>query len=257
MKHTELLKLHELCNENQEYCDLINSLKESQRTTLSTINHELRNYLTLIHSTAQLLEAKDNQLSQNQHWNQLVDDIKEMTSLLKEYSVYNHCSDLSIEPTNLITLLQKTVNSFEATALFNHTTLTLDTGSEALDYVTSYPCDPMKMREVFINLIKNALEATSAGDYITIEFKTAPAELIYSNDKNAFISIIVRNSGKLIPNDEIDTLFNPYFTTKSQGSGLGLSIVKEIMLSHNGNISAQSTEKETIFSVELPITKNN
>lgn len=99
--------------------------------------------------------------------------------------------------------------------------------------------DKKYLEQICINLIKNAIEAVNENGQI---------KLTAGKGKNARTYIEVINNGKGIPPELIDQIFVPFFSTKETGSGIGLSLAKQIMLLHGGNISVQSTpDKETRF----------
>ncbi len=103
--------------------------------------------------------------------------------------------------------------------------------------------DFKQMKQAIINLLKNAIESSKPGDEV---------EFLYSskNDKNIFV---ISDCGSGIQKENIDKIFNLYFTTKSDGTGLGLGIVQQIVSQHDGTISVESEEgKGTKFRIELP-----
>ncbi len=102
------------------------------------------------------------------------------------------------------------------------------------------------MERVFYNLLLNAAQATPAGGAITVKTRLA--------DGNAEISVIDRGSG-IDPKDR-ESIFNPFFTTKPEGVGLGLAIVSKIVDEHGGKIAVESEPgKGSIFRLYLPIRK--
>jgi signal transduction histidine kinase len=103
-----------------------------------------------------------------------------------------------------------------------------------------------QLRQMFVNLILNAIQAIEADGIITITTEV----------KNNYIRIEISDNGVGIPPDDIKNIFNPFFTTREIGSGvgLGLSIAYRIIESHNGNIDVQSElEHGTTFTIRLPI----
>ena len=74
---------------------------------------------------------------------------------------------------------------------------------------------------------------------------------VYSKNFNKTVSIIVENNGPIIPNDQIDKIFQKFYTTKGKrnGSGLGLSIVKNVLEEHNAKILVKSNERKTQFKI--------
>jgi two-component system sensor histidine kinase HydH len=115
------------------------------------------------------------------------------------------------------------------------------------DYSTSLPrlaIDPELMEQVFLNLVTNASQASAPGATITIRTREV--------DEQAEVSVIDHGCG--IPPDKIETIFNPFVTTKQGGVGLGLAIVAKIVDGHGGKMSVESEPgKGSIFRVLLPI----
>lgn len=105
-----------------------------------------------------------------------------------------------------------------------------------------------QMKQVFFNLLQNAAEASSAGDCITISCRTEENEIV----------ITVEDTGAGIHPDEMQHIFDPFFTNKAhvKGTGLGLSISYGIIKDHNGKITVDSQlGTGTVFSLTFPITR--
>jgi signal transduction histidine kinase len=118
------------------------------------------------------------------------------------------------------------------------------------DYSSSLPrlaIDPELMEQVFLNLVTNASQASAPGAAITIRTREV--------DEQAEVSVIDHGCG--IPPDKIETIFNPFVTTKQGGVGLGLAIVAKIVDGHGGKMSVESEPgKGSTFRVLLPIPAN-
>ncbi|MEC4805355.1 MAG: response regulator [Jaaginema sp. PMC 1079.18] len=122
-------------------------------------------------------------------------------------------------------------------------------GVEAIKHYENVPkicCYPDELNQVWTNLIQNALQAMDYQGRLTIEVKT-------QNDTQ--LAVNITDSGKGIPPEIQDRIFNPFFTTKSagEGSGLGLDIVQKIIDKHEGEIHFTSQPGETTFTVLLPL----
>jgi signal transduction histidine kinase len=105
--------------------------------------------------------------------------------------------------------------------------------------------DEKLLEQVMINLINNSRHA--------LEGTPDPEIQISARVDNDQVLIEVRDNGSGIPEDIIDNIFIPYFTTRSEGSGIGLSLTRQIMRLHGGNISVKSRPGiETIFTLKLP-----
>ncbi len=104
--------------------------------------------------------------------------------------------------------------------------------------------DEQQIVQVLLNLIKNASESFSdqTEPTITIEATTTDFEVK---------SIIVSNNGDKIPDEIKNHIFIPFYTSKPNGSGVGLSLSRHIMLLHKGNLTVQSTEDKTSFKLEF------
>lgn len=104
------------------------------------------------------------------------------------------------------------------------------------------------LRQVFLNLSMNAIEAMQPlGGNLTIAMH---ADLLAGQ-----AVVAIKDTGCGIPTDNLQTIFDPFFTTKERGSGLGLSIVYEILERHSGSISVESQANQgTTFTVLLPLT---
>jgi signal transduction histidine kinase len=110
--------------------------------------------------------------------------------------------------------------------------------------------DPQQLKQMFANLIRNANQAIKPDGTITIATEV----------KNRYISIGISDNGVGMSEDVIRNLFNPFFTTRDVGAGvgLGLSIAYRIVENHNGNIDVQSElGRGTTFTVRLPITSTD
>lgn len=106
--------------------------------------------------------------------------------------------------------------------------------------------DHNQIKQVLINLIKNALQAMTKGGKLTIETG-------YTNDD---VWVSVSDTGKGIPVDVMNRIFEPFYTTKREGTGLGLMIVQRIIRDHRGKIEIESRPGEgTKFRIRLPMQK--
>lgn len=111
--------------------------------------------------------------------------------------------------------------------------------------------DPEQLREALLNILLNACEAMDYAGNLQVE------EMLISGAGGAvFACVRVKDSGPGIPEDELADIFTPFFSTKSQGTGLGLPIAKGILEEHGGDIQVQSSPKGTAFSLLLPLQRH-
>src|SRR5262245_28629341 len=107
--------------------------------------------------------------------------------------------------------------------------------------------DPMLLEQVFMNLIGNAVEATPRGGRITITTCAEPGD-----GGEPVVVAEVRDTGSGIPAGEVSKIFDLFYTTKSQGTGLGLATAKKFTEAHGGRITVRSAGDGTVFRVSLP-----
>ena len=113
--------------------------------------------------------------------------------------------------------------------------------------------DAVKLARVFNNLLKNAVAYSDPGTPITIS-----AGLRAGADGKKMVAVTVRDQGATIPAEKLDRLFEKFYrldtarNSQTGGSGLGLSIAKQIVLQHGGQIRAESADNTVVFTVELP-----
>ncbi|MBM3836360.1 MAG: PAS domain S-box protein [Verrucomicrobia bacterium] len=106
------------------------------------------------------------------------------------------------------------------------------------------PIDPLQIKQVLVNLAKNAMQAMSKGGILTVQTGATPDEVWVS----------LSDTGRGIPEEQLNRIFDPFYTTKKKGSGLGLMIVQRIVRAHRGIIELDSrVGRGTTFRVRLPL----
>jgi len=237
-------KLTELINSNEDFAYFINKCNADCKLLTSQISHEIRNPLTLIKSTLQLIECAHPETKEFKYWTQLTEDINGIETLLTELCLYNNSEIVTVHNQNFLHLLKSVLSSFRPLAEESSIDLSLTITEDEIPYYSNYPLDQIKFKQVFTNLIRNAFEATKSGDYINVECKVLPS---------SHLLIAIHDNGKMIPSDELPTIFKPFVTYKPGGSGLGLAISSNIIAAHNGTIEVTSSEEKTSFIIQLPL----
>lgn len=235
-----------LKSDSNEY-ELIQKYMEEHKQTLSMFIHELRNPLSLMKGTLQYIEMKHPETKDYKYWSQLLDLTQDMENMLSNVSLLNSCTTPIMSKTNLLTLIRDSVENYMPQANNQKKQLFIREDSNCESMLSSYCCDSAKIRQVMSNLLKNAFEATTPGDSIEVIIST------YQTDLRPMISIQVANNGQPIPEDDIDTIFNPFVTYKKEGTGIGLSFVKNVIRCHGGSIQVSSNEELTCFTILLPL----
>lgn len=238
--NTDYDKLKQLMAESPENEALLRKLLASHRETIGMISHEIRNPLTLVYSTLQLIESQHPEVYTFRHWNSLREDITYMKQLLEDLSAYNNSSTLHLQCFDFGNLMKQIVLSFAADC----TSSSIEFTSFVDPALPAIQADPIKLREVFTNLLRNAKEAI-------IDAGTIYLKAICSENN---IVVTITDSGCGIPAHYLNDLFQPFITHKEGGTGLGLAIAKQTIDLHQGTIAVASVpDKGTTFTVTLPI----
>lgn len=208
---------------------------------LSKMFHEIKNPLTLINSSLQLIQEEHPEVTTFRFWNQTMEDMKNLRSLLDELSTFQKGNVLNITKINLFDFTEDILESTAGFLLETGTPLNFESSIDDLDFYA----DDVKLRQAIINLLKNAAESSDSGSPIFLRI-TADSHQLY---------ISVADKGCGISKDNLSKIFEPFHTTKSYGTGLGLPIVKKIIESHNGKLHLQSEEGAgTTFLISLPLS---
>lgn len=231
-------ELLELTKDDPKLQTLIQRLMDSQHNTLSKISHELRNPLALVSSSLQLLESTHPEVTSFKYWNSIHSDLEYMNQLLTELSAYNNSVRLHKESFSSLEFLQKICLSFAASCVDTDIEFT----SKLAPDLPLFTGDPVKLKEMLLNLLKNAKDATPHGH---IYLDAQVSEQMWS--------ISITDDGCPIPSEHLEDIFDAFVTYKTNGTGLGLSIAKQVAEAHNGSISVISNDCLTTFTVKLPI----
>ena len=239
---TDYDKLKEIMNESPDKSELLNRLLASHQITLSLMSHEIRNPLTLIYSTLQLIESQHPEVRTFKYWSDMHHDIDDMILLLDELSTYNNGERLKLTSVDSDSFFSGLVLSFASSVMNTHIEFT----SQIDASLPSITCDPVKLREVILNLLCNARDAVCESSCPHIYFSV--------NVKDTDLIITIKDNGCGIPEENLNHIFEPFITYKKNGTGLGLAIASRIMRAHNGTISVSSDLGiGTTFTLTLPV----
>lgn len=238
----DINKMNHLMETNKDAKQIISQLLENHHTAVSMIAHEIRNPLTLVYSSLQIMEAQHPEVKAFHNWDQMMEDVQFMCSLLNELSSFNNSSTLHHSVFSIERLIKNVAVSFA---------ISLDSDNSGIEFTSrivpgmgDFTGDKIKLEEVLLNLLCNAREAVTENGRISLT----------AERQNDTITIRCQDNGCGISEDIIDTIFDPFVTYKENGTGLGLSSSKQIVEAHGGNISAESSpESGTIFTVTLPV----
>jgi nitrogen fixation/metabolism regulation signal transduction histidine kinase len=205
------------------------------------VAHEIKNPLTPMMLTVQSfqknsgLKSEDEKLKLNDFCEILIEQIDTMSNVATSFSDFATLPKTQLEKTDIVEATKKVVEIFE------QNNITLDTSNENI----FVKLDKEQWIRVMTNLIKNSIQSIPHDRESNIQVK-----IIESTKK---VKIIVSDNGLGVSKKNREKIFEPKFTTKSDGMGLGLGIVRSIINSHRGKISYKSkNNKGTDFTISLP-----
>jgi len=200
------------------------------------ISHELRNSMSVIAGYAKLLARKVEPDAQPTV-DSISSEITNMDKIISELLAFAKPSVLSREKVDLSSLLKETLRSAVADRDSIKSLVRVE------DSVT-VEADEVLLRQALTNLFNNAAEAMPEGGSIEVELNR-----LYSK-----AGISIKDTGSGIPENIIQKIFLPFYTTKEKGIGFGLALVQKIIVSHGGSIEVESKEGEgATFRIALPL----
>ncbi|MBS4204488.1 ATP-binding protein [Lederbergia citrea] len=204
--------------------------------------HEIRNPLTGIKGLISLLSEEYKDKKAQYYFEVIQMEITRITTIVNELLLLGRPTAYTLHTNNVKDILKEIEPIIQSEAHY----MNVDVSMEYPLYDLPISCVKDQIKQVFLNLSKNALHAMPNGGKLTISLQ-----------KHADSCIIqVVDNGKGIPKEILDQVFNPFFTMDKDGSGLGLTVCKRIIDSYSGTISIQSTlHKGTQVEIRVPLSK--
>lgn len=214
---------------------------------LAGFAHEVRNPLSTIGLNLQLIredltESDDPRDKRTRKRLTVVEaEVRRLQGMLEEFLRFARLPDVRRAPTDVNALLQSVVDFSQPELRDRGISLRCYPGAD----VDSVPLDAGQVRAAIINLVRNAADACSSGDEI----------LVSSRREGDRLLVQVMDSGAGMPQDVLARVFQPYFSTKKAGTGLGLPMVQRTVEQHGGHIDVRSeVGKGTQFTLSFPVT---
>src|SRR5438105_8389456 len=220
--------------------------------------HEIRNPLGAIKGAAQYLDPQGLQAGDAEILQIIVEEVNRLDGVVAQFLTYSrpfpNAQSGNFQLTDLNDVLWKTMKLIESNFPQN-------VGLE-LDLTPGLPqinADAEQLKQVFINLALNAVQAMPDGGRLMVRTRRphAPVELALSDSTPRYsadqVEVRFADTGAGIPEDALDRIFIPFYTTKTKGTGLGLAISQRIVKGHGGTIEVQSRVGEgTEFILRFP-----
>ena len=206
------------------------------------IAHEIKNPLGIILTSSQILTNPLRPGSQRAEAAEMLNlEVERLSNIVNDFLRYARPGPLSRRPSDVNELVHETIAIWSAGRRSQGERRLVEDLDPSLPRLR---IDPDQMRQVILNLLINAAQATSKGGTLTIgtrEIDEGGVEISFMDD------------GPGIPKRLLESIFEPFFTTKEEGSGLGLSIVRRIVDVHGGDVRVENVSPHgAIFRVRLP-----
>ncbi len=235
--------------------ELLNTQKELKKATrladigtlAATVAHELRNPLGVIQMAAYNIKRKRQNPAEDKHLINIEKKVWEGNRIIDNLLSYSRIKTPLYQKVPLFNVLDECVSSAQSRFQDHNVTVVKEYEREHIDTIEA---DPDQIKEIFINILNNAYQA--------FPHKIGTIEVIVRRDQKNQVSIVFKDNGMGIDEEDLDKVFSPFFTRKSKGTGLGLTICNELVDLHHGKIIVESRKQEgTSVNVILPITRGD
>jgi two-component system sensor histidine kinase HydH len=206
------------------------------------VAHEVRNPLGIISSTAELLQQRLNRYEPDNRLAQIiVEETNRLNAKISEFLDFARPRDPNLQPCELKKVLDRSIELLDPEIERLHIAVTRDYEGDG----KTQAADLGLLHQAFLNILLNAIQAMPEGGTLNVSVAAGP------NGQGTEIQF--QDSGDGIDPETLKKVFNPFYTTKEKGSGLGLPIVKSIIESHQGTISISSDPGHgTSVIIQLP-----
>lgn len=203
------------------------------------VAHEIRNPLTSLRGYTEFLKDETTEEEKQQYFDILLDEIERIDFIVGEFMLLAKPKVLKFSDKNIISTLNQTITFLQTEAKYKRVSILTEFEEEEV----IVKCDENQLKQVFLNIVKNAIEAMPNGGDIKIRVKK----------KASTVTIEFQDQGVGIPKEKLERLGEPFYSTKEQGNGLGLMVCFKIIKDHNGSIKVESEEnKGTTFQLTFP-----
>jgi len=201
------------------------------------IGHEIRNPISSVRGFLQLVAEKDGCMEYQEFFNIMMDELDRANSIINEFLAMAKSKSTNKVQENINDIINSILPLIKADAIkYNHEIVV------ALEDVPDLLLDSKEIRQLIFNLVRNGLEAMSLGKKLTLG----------TSFDGKMVVLKVKDEGNGMDEKIISNIGSPFFTTKENGTGLGLAVCHSIAQRHNGKITFESGPLGTTFNVSLP-----
>ncbi len=205
----------------------------------SGVTHEIRNPLNIISTSLQMLKNNTNPNESEKLWKYIEEELSRINSILENFLYFARQKPPVIEDGDPSEIVKKISLLLSESA--SKKNVEIRTYLPDVPFTSKF--DKTMLMEILLNIGTNALDAVDFGGWISFRLENV----------GDFFKVSISNNGKPIPASEMQHIFEPFYTTKDTGTGLGLSIVYNYVNAMKGHIDVKSDERETTFSITIPM----
>lgn len=209
--------------------------------TAAGIGHEIRNPMTTVRGYLQLYREKEAFTQYKGSFDLMIDELDRANSIITEFLNLAKNKIVALKKQNLNTILENLFPLIQADAMVLDKNIILQ-----LAEITELLLDEKEIRQLVVNLVRNGLEAMSPGGILYVRTLTDGQEVVLS----------VQDHGVGIEPGVLEKIGTPFFTTKDQGTGLGLAVCYSIAARHNATINVETSSSGTTFFVRFNSANN-
>ncbi|MDD3363823.1 MAG: PAS domain S-box protein [Syntrophomonas sp.] len=204
-----------------------------------SIGHEIRNPMTTVRGFLQLMRENTHLVQEGEYFDIMIEELDRANSIITEFLSLAKNKMVELKPININSLINNILPLVQASARIQNKSIQLEQ-----EDVPELLVDEKEILQLIYNLVNNALEAMPSGGNVTIK-------TFMENEK---VVLAVCDQGHGIDCELLDKLGTPFFTTKEQGTGLGLAVCYGIATRHKAKIDIETSSRGTTFYIRFLAT---
>lgn len=206
---------------------------------VATIAHEIRNPMTSIQGFIQMIKSNSSE-KEHPYFHIVETELQRIDELLVDLLNFSKPKKKELTYVNLQLLTEQVIELMQPKVVLSNSIVVFE--HEENESYLLYG-NENRLKQLIINLLKNALESNDSANYITVQLRV--------KEKNC-IQISITDQGRGMDKTMVESVFNPFYSTKESGTGLGLMLVQSIVNEHNGTIHIESEKgKGTKFTIDF------
>jgi nitrogen fixation/metabolism regulation signal transduction histidine kinase len=235
--------------EMESRMDHMNKLS-SLGNVAASLAHEIRNPLSGIRAGMQVLQKRNKEdQSSLEIYDTLIGEVDRLNLLINDILNYSKPGKATKVKCSYREVLESSMDLYKDSMASMNVKVEIDDRSETVEG----SCDPNQLKQIFINILSNALNAMNKDQKnlkVTLSNSRGP-------HGNKYLNIVFADNGRGIKKEDMDKIFDPFFTSYKKGVGLGLSVVSKLVNENNGKIAIDSIHgKGTEVKLKLEVTEN-